>query len=549
MNNRFHKIMSTLCLAGVLTGCSEWDDHYENLSGVGGSESTGAVTVWQQLTSNEELKDFCEVLEKTKVFRMHKTTPVTYKDLLNSGQSFTVVAPIKINKDSLLNLLQTSEGDSLVERAFVQNHLSRTLTSDKTEDGKMRKMNFKRVDIGNGKIDGVTIKTSNIHASNGIIHVVETPLPYSPNIFEALYDVPELRPIGTLLRKYEEEELNVEASVSNGIIDGVPVYVDSVMTERNRMLEGIGELNAEDSTYAMVVPSADGWAKAWNEALNFFTYSSKTQKRDSLQQFYTTRALLEDGAFNMTDQISFQDSAISVLYDRLKPEYHVFYKPFDQGGIMANAQQIKCSNGTIYKTADWSYTPELTYYKRLRSEAEQQSLILKEDEKDCVYFSRNVAADSVSENSYLEIKPLKPTSQWETTFRVDNTLSAKYNVYAIVLPKSVNKAGTPDERPNKFKATITYVAVNGDTVSVDCKVDGKTDFVSNALQVDTILLAENFPSDDLPMPACNYGQEGVKFKVKLKCNISALTEQKKYNRIMFLDCIYLSPCNSKSEEQ
>ena len=36
-----------------------------------------------------------------------------------------------------------------------------------------------------------------------------------------------------------------DASVSTGVIDGVPIYVDSVVYERNRLLDAIGYLNAE----------------------------------------------------------------------------------------------------------------------------------------------------------------------------------------------------------------------------------------------------------------------------------------------------------------
>ena len=103
-------------IATALTSCSEWDDHYEGNGSAAGSDQT----LWQQLTQNPQLSDFCQVLEQTKVFRMHKKTPVSYAQLLEGGQSFTVVAPLNgtFNRDSLLELVKTNQGDSLVEKFF-----------------------------------------------------------------------------------------------------------------------------------------------------------------------------------------------------------------------------------------------------------------------------------------------------------------------------------------------------------------------------------------------------------------------------------------------
>ena len=88
-------VASALCcgMATAFTACAEWDDHYEGTTSAGSDQ-----TLWQQLQADKDLTDFCKVLEQTKVFRMHKKTVVSYADLLNSGQSFTVVAPIRVTQ-------------------------------------------------------------------------------------------------------------------------------------------------------------------------------------------------------------------------------------------------------------------------------------------------------------------------------------------------------------------------------------------------------------------------------------------------------------------
>jgi hypothetical protein len=110
-NIKHYLVAGCVCcgIATAFTACADWNDHY----GDSATESNGGVTLWQQMQSEAQLSDFCKVLEETKVFRMHKKTVVSYADLLNSGQSFTVVAPVNgsFNCDSLLQLVQTNQGD------------------------------------------------------------------------------------------------------------------------------------------------------------------------------------------------------------------------------------------------------------------------------------------------------------------------------------------------------------------------------------------------------------------------------------------------------
>ena len=530
-------VQCALCIAAatLFGACTEWSDHYDGADSAEG----GNLTLWQQLKGNPQLSDFCQVLEQTKVFRMHKKTPVSYADLLDGGQSFTIVAPVNgsFNKDSLLQLVQTAQGDSVVERFFVFNHLARSLNSVGAEPKSMFLLNKKHVSMGDGAIEGVRLMNPNIHAKNGVLHIAERPLPYQRNLYEAVCDLPEFSGIGANLRQYEEDEFDADRSVSSGIIEGVPVYVDSVVTEYNRLLQSIGYIDSEDSLYWMVAPTAAGWQKAWDEAAACFQFDEKVLKRDSIQQYWTNRALLDDAIFNTTDQRTFTDSLVSVQY-RLhrgsqvsgKPVYHVFQKPFGEGGILKDAERIECSNGVLFKTQEWPFTPEQTYLRPLWSEAEQAQLIL--NNKDCSYNTRRLASDSISEGAYLQIMPDKATSNWEINFRVNNTLSTAYDVCAVVLPKTINDAANADLRPCKFKATIYYVDVDGTEKSFNCE---NTQFKNDPERVDTIVLAENFQ-----LPVCNYQQNDIKFSIRLQCSITA-RETSSYSREMYLDCIYLRP--------
>jgi hypothetical protein len=539
------KYLFASCLVGcaicaATTACSDWDDHYDLSNSADGS----GITLWQQLQAEPELSDFCQVLQQTKVFRMHKKTSVSYADLLNSGQSFTVVAPKNgtFNRDSLIRLTETAQGDSVVEKFFVLNHLSRSTTSMKEVDQQMLLLNSKYVTLSGNTIQGVSVNSPNRHAKNGVFHITSRPLPYDYNLYEALCDMQDMSAIGSILRQYEEDYFDADNSVSSGIVEGVPVYVDSVVIERNRILERIGYINSEDSLYWVVAPTSEGWNRAWEEALKHFVYDETVLKRDSVQQFWSTRALLDDAVFNMTDQKSVEDYIVSVpylnwrkSYNTGKPIFHIFLYPFLPGGILYGAQAVNCSNGILYKVNEWPFTPEETYLKEIWAEGESTWLIT--EEKECTYNGRRLVTDSISDNAYLQIIPRTARSNWELTFRVNNTLAADYDICAVILPKTVANQTSPDMRKCKFKATINYVDLTGKPQSFNCN---NTQFQNNPEKVDTIVLAEAFH-----LPACNYDQSDIKVSVKLQCSITT-RETSSYAREMFLDCIYLRPRSSAS---
>ena len=491
---------AVLAAAAALTACADWDDHYDATAGPGSE-----LTLWQTMKQQSQLSDFCQVLEQTKVFRQHKKTATSYAQLLDGGQSFTVLAPVNgtFNKDSLLRLVQTAVGDSIVEQMFVLNHLSRSNVSvfgaelSLAPSPGFRLANTKYVAIGQNQIGGVAVAEANCRTHNGTLHVMKGSLPYTRNLYEVITSQPQFATLGQFIRSYDEDDFDENASLSSGMVDGVPVYVDSVVIERNRFLEKVALLGAEDSSYVAVVPSLEGWQKAYEEAKQYFIYDESVSKRDSIQQYWTHRGLMDDAVFSLTVQPSPQDSLISPQYDRKHPEYHVFYKPFTEG--------------------------------------EETTLIL--DYGYCNYNKRVFSADSVSESGYLDIVPATGTSNWNMIFKLENTLSGTYDIYAIVLPKSVYNPLEPDLRPCKFKAAVNYVDEQGKEKTYDCE---NTVFQTDPLRVDTVLLASKFR-----FPASNYGQVNTKISLKLTCNILA-RETSRFAREMYLDCIYLRP--SKKEE-
>lgn len=544
MSNSFKKYVlgiGVCCVTAaslpVLTACSDWNDHYEDQAVSPGSQ----LTLWQTMKQQPELSEFCEVLSQTKLLHQHKKTTVSYADLLDGVEAFTVMAPVNgtFNKDSLLQLVATDRGDSAVARSFVGNHLSFGLVSDVATPKDFFLLSSKRSTIGGGKVSGVPIVSgrSNVMAKGGILHELTAPLLYRYNLYEALTNNPVYSLLGSQLSSYEQDEFNPTQSVPGDMVDGEQLYADSVFDERNILLERVGRIADEDSTYMMVTAVNDEWERVFNEAMGYFRYDSTVEGADSLQRFWANRSLLSDAIFSRTIQNSPVDSVITYDYNRRYPMYHVFHRPFDEGGIFYGAKADEFSNGVLYTHERWPLTPEQTYFREIRTEGESTGLILTFDR--CDYAPVVHAADSVSENAYLDITPKKSNDNWSVDFKLENTLAGTYDIYAILLPITVYDPKAVG-KPCKFKAAVNYVDEKGTSQSFNCNNET---FRSDPTRVDSILIAEDFT-----FPVCNYDQQNMKVSVKLTCNILQ-RESTTFSREMFLDCIYLRPKSNPQKEE
>ena len=204
-------VICHLSFSMMLASCSDWDGHYEDPASLADSEPT----LWQMMQQRSDISDFCEVLSKTKIYKHHKKTDVSYADLLNGNQTFTVLAPVNgsFNKDSLLNLLATNSGDSMVERSFVGNHLSYSLASSVATPTDFYLLNTKRVTIENNQAMNIPIKESNVKAKGGIMHVIQNTMPYRHNLYEVMLHDSRFSSIGAQLSSYQHDEFRTQSSL------------------------------------------------------------------------------------------------------------------------------------------------------------------------------------------------------------------------------------------------------------------------------------------------------------------------------------------------
>ena len=519
----------------MLCSCSDtWDDHYQPQEA-----GEGDVTLLQLIEQNPNLSDFAKLLHATHLYNNLHSTPVTYAKLLGSDQSLTVWAPLNgtFNVDSLLQLCETAKGDSTVGQHFVGNHIAHNLYNMNEQTKSIVKMlNDKVLPLSETALSGVPVSEGkkNMPATNGLLNVLDKEVLYTYNVYEGLTSLPEFSHLGLFLKSFELNELDEDQSVVAGIEDGQKVYSDSVMRQENMLFRTFDYINSEDSSFVMLAPSAEMWTPVFNEAKRYFNFGSAA-KADSLQNYWTNVSLMQDLIYNQNVQRSLADSVIMTSYKAAEYPYHVYYKPTAFGGLLDASKfsgELACSNGKIQYLKFWPFDKSL-YFHPITIQGEREANMI--ESKDCSVNYRTIMADSVSGNGYLDIVPKTSTSNWTATFEVANTLSGTYDLYAVVLPKTVYNVYSRDTKPNKFTAVVNYVDENG----AKKKTEFMTEVSNNPRQVDSVLIGR------VNLPVTSYRQSESIVSVQLKCSIT--NRQTTYSREMYLDCLYLKPVDEKSE--
>ncbi len=525
------KYIISLFAAAVFTAsCSDtWDDHYPT------EQTNGTESLLQIMEKNPQLSDFLKVAKATHLYNNMHATPVTYADLLGSDLALTVWAPQNgtFNTDSLLALCQTAKGDSLVGQQFVGNHIAHNVYNmNSLTKANVKMFNDKFMSLNPQSLNGTSAVSVNTPATNGLLHVINKNVPFAYNIYEGLTCLDEFSHIGSFLTMFEKQELDENRSIVAGIEDGQKVYSDSVMVRENILFRTIDNIISEDSSFAMIVPSKEMWDKAVEEAKPYFNFEGMA-KADSIQNYWLNMSLIQDLIYNQNMQRSVSDSIFTTSYSMREWPYHVYYKPYAEGGLLSPANikdSIPCSNGVFYRLAKWPFTQQDLYFRPITMQAENESHIV-EDNKLCTYNYRAAIGDSISGNGYLDIVPKNSTSNWKTTFEIRNTLSGTYDICAVILPKTVYNSFTRDFKPNQFKATIFYDDASGREQSMRADNGGK--FNNDPYKVDTVKLAT------VTLPVCAYQQQNAVLRVQLECSMTS--RETSFSREMYLDCIYLRP--------
>lgn len=551
--NKFYRMQAAaVFMAGLCcASCSDtWDDHYN-----AASEGVINTTLWQAINSNSELSNFAKVAKACG-----------YDVTLDGSQTFTVFAPTNANltsaqADSMIALYNEDKAagvktaENRVIKQFLQNHIAlykKSVSSISTDSVTM--MNGKYQTLTQTGIGGESFETKNILYNNGILYTLGGQVKYEPNIFEYLAMDSELDSVYNFIKSYGKYEFDASQSVAGGVVDGKTQYLDSVTVYTNTIINSLGYINREDSTYWMVAPTNSEWKRLVEEYTPYFNYDTKVDNRDSLQYANTRLAIINGAFFSRTNNkdAAIQDSVVSTSslseemfnYNPTDRRYYHYYKPFASGGVFDGTTSVDLSNGRLLKASDFRISKFETFLQERKVEAENTyNVDTLNNAIDPITIrtmqTNNPFYGQVSGNSFVEISPDAVGAQPTITYNISNVLSdVGYDVYAVFVPAlAYDTLATADQRlPVKFRAQV------GCQQSGVTKWERASSFTTKADVVDTIKIKSNFK-----FKTTSYGLDQSQTKVKIYTDVP-VRESSKYQTTMRLDCIIVRPHDAPAAE-
>ena len=540
-------LMAGLCCAS----CSDtWDDHYSEAS-----EGVINTTLWQAISSNSDLSHFAKVAQACG-----------YDVTLNGSQTYTVFAPTNENlteeqADSMIALFNEDKAagvktaENRVVKQFLQNHIAlykKSVSSISSDSITM--MNGKYQTMTQSEIGGENFLTKNVLYNNGILYTLGGQMKYDPNIFEYLAMDKDLDSVYNFIKSYGKYEFDASQSVAGGVVDGKTQYLDSVTVYTNTIINNLGYINREDSTYWMLAPTNSEWKRLVEEYTPYFNYDTKVDNRDSLQYANARMAIINGAFFSRTNNkdAAIQDSVVSTSslteemfnYNPTDRRYYHYYKPFASGGVFEGTTSVDLSNGRVLKAADYRISKFETFLQEQKIEAENtynvDTLNYAIDPMTSrTVLSNNPFYNKVSSNTFVEIAPDAIGAQPSVTYYVPNILSnVAYDVYAVFVPAlAYDTLATADQRlPVKFRAQVGCQQ-NGVT-----KWERATSFTTQPDVVDTVKIKSNFK-----FKTASYGLSQQQTKVKIYTDVPS-RESSKYQTTMRLDCIIVRPHDAPAVE-
>lgn len=544
-------ILACSFVACALTACTDvWDEHYQTDSTLSGDDN-----LWELISSNPELTEFAALLEATG-----------YDTLLSMNRSYTVWAPTQMPEEVNMASLE-SASDSLLgvyRKEIVENHIANFShvaggirdKEDKKNYKKVEMLNKKSYDFvgstnGSYKFAGNGLRSTNVVAKNGVLHVLEGYTTFASNIWEQLAKEKRVNKLFAFLNKDYKREFNPAASTPGPIVDGKPTYLDSVFTESCRWFYELGQINKEDSSYTMYALTDRAWDELVEKTKAYYVYQpglmtlseygnlSSEALTDSLAKEFSCRNLI----FSNTINKRFFEGAT----DTLKSNYPSYPRQLfigNEADSLRNGtvyEYESLSNGSLYVVDAVNYNPFTCWFDTLRVEGENLwyqtseavEVALKANASSKGIDKDSIIYDQISRGAVGVFTPKELHDLPVLSFYVDDVLSSYYRVSIVVLPPHIiNPADTAFIKPNKFDAVLHFAdgTNSGSLVQrgfndreahpslqmveyKDPKGNIKyidTAFVSNVNKIDTIVLA-----DCIRIPYSEYRLKGLTGKDRM----------------------------------
>lgn len=566
MERKYKRIFCKSALgAAIIASCSACtdtiDDHYSVSQGV------ATKTLWEQIVAQPNLKDFAKVLESVHYYNSEtKASGLTYKDILQQNTKMTVWAPVDGSFDLNQVLTEAKNDEYSVDHRFVRNHIntfSRSISGIEADSITMLNSKMNVLDNAAMKFKDVAVVESNIPATNGLLHKLDSTVVFLDNLYEYMQTNPNVSSLYQYFHERDTTYINESQSVQGGVNeDGDIVWADTVLTTESKAFgisfkfrgedwDGIGaNLKDEDSTFVMVMPTNTGWEDALAKTYPYFKYmsfpyankdnqmaESTKVNPDTLQKKQSLMSIVNRLVFSPNRQKDYTLEDFGHTDSLFTTRLEVIDTPYCNN-IFKGIEPVRLSNGYAYLSDDYRYNVSTD----IQVEGENKEFFsvdgasTKVNTATITNSSRNPnVPGSVSGNGYAYTVPLS-SSATNIIYKLPHILSAKYDVYAVILPENIQDTTKTEVLPLKFKATMSCYDGTSE-VEVPTSSD---DYISDPTKVDTILLFKDFQ-----FPIAYEGVSGAYPTLKLEVTANRGEMQKKYTNRIYVDEIIL---RAKEEE-
>ena len=529
-------------LFGV-TACS--DDHFD----IQTAGPVGSKTIWQNIEEQPQLDSLAMILSRTVVMKDEndQKSVLTYAELLNQSQSFTVFAPLNgtYNAKQYIDLLNeadnlmasgTEEGKAqalalryTVSNQFAGNHIARFNYESNQSAQDVRMLNSKLCEFNAGDkfFNGVSLSSDEYNASNGTMHVLNGQSPFRNNIYDFMENDSRFSDIYAYLsdplietREFSESQSTQGAMNENGEM----IYVDSVYVTHNEVLDYCGALiSNEDSLYIAMIPTNEAWKEAIETLKPYLNYADEygydtqnrvvnnsyfgqtqtftQEERDSLFE-YNAKMMLAQSMFvnpSSFEGIDTSDSAAVISHalsaDSLIATNHVIYynqKPGQQNPIFNPAVPTRASNGYIFPLEHFKTDPRYVWMTETEFSPSGSYMfgqnLANYSTITLTDANRNTEIEGAEDVDYI-VRFEKSGSMSLYFGMPSNLLSGEYKISAVMAPSAIllNYAESEEAQDEEIEFDATIETDYNQTMGQ--RVTGLT---VSPEKVDTVVLWENF---------------------------------------------------------
>jgi len=380
-----------------ITACKKWEDH----NNINNQDLT--INLQQALAADENLSTFNGFITKTGL-----------DTVLRASKNYTVWAP---TNSALQNLDPAIVNDLAKLTDFVKNHIAGRawFTRDADTATRVSMLTGKYNVFQNKKFDEATITNADHYVSNGVLHIIDKPVPVLPNMWEYINSTAgtyQQNAFVVTLNYYSfDPSLAIVDSIN--LVTGKPVYRPGTgYVAKNSFNDRTYDVKQEDKLYTYFI----------------ITDNNFNVEADSLKLYFKTPSLTYTDTLSKWNTV--KDLIVEGLYPAGNLPAYVLSKngtqvPIDPSAIIATK---KLSNGMAYIMSKVD-VPTANKFRPFFIQGETPSGFLSDKSGNISY---RVKYDTTTKRTYRDIMISgHGVTGYYAYYRLSDYPAMKYQVYGL----------------------------------------------------------------------------------------------------------------------